>query len=67
MRRSKRLLLTIALSQAAVALGQQFQLPTPNEAIFESGKEADYFTTTIGRTCPSGTFGCVRSEGWQMH
>ena len=67
MRCCKRLLLTIALGQAAVALGQPFQLPTPNQAIFESGKEAEYFTPTIGRTWPSGTFGCVRSEGWQMH
>jgi len=62
-----RLLLTIALGQAAAALGQPFRLPTPNQAIFEAGKEAGYFTPTIGRTWPSGTFGCVRSEGWQMH
>ena len=62
-----RVLLTIALSQAAAALGQSFHLPTPNQAIFEAGKEAGYFTPTIGRTWPSGTFGCVRSEGWQMH
>ena len=57
----------IALGQAIDALGQPFQLPTPNRAIFEAGKEADYFTPTVGRTWPSGTFGCVRSEGWQMH
>ncbi|MFQ3168505.1 MAG: murein DD-endopeptidase MepM/ murein hydrolase activator NlpD [Limisphaerales bacterium] len=62
-----RVLLTIALGQAAAALGQPFHLPTPNQAIFEAGKETDYFTPTIGRTWPSGTFGCVRSEGWQMH
>ena len=62
-----RLFLTIALGQASAALGQPFQLPTPNRAIFEPGKEADYFTPTVGRTWPSGTFGCVRSEGWQMH
>ena len=62
-----RVLLTIALGQAAAALSQPFHLPTPNEAIFEAGKEAGYFTPTIGRTWPSGTFGCVRSEGWQMH
>jgi murein DD-endopeptidase MepM/ murein hydrolase activator NlpD len=62
-----RVLLTIALGQAAAALGQPFHLPTPNEAIFEAGKETDYFTPTIGRTWPSGTFGCVRSDGWQMH
>ena len=62
-----RVLLTIALGQAVAALGQPFHLPTPNQAIFEAGKEAGYFTPTIGRTWPSGTFGCVRSEGWQMH
>ena len=50
MRRCKGLLLTIALGQVAVALGQPFQLPTPNQAIFESGKDADYFTPTIHRT-----------------
>ena len=59
--------MAIALVQAAAALGQPFHLPTPNHAIFEAGKEAGYFTPTIGRTWPSGTFGCVRSEGWQMH
>ena len=62
-----RVLLTITLGQAAAVLGQPFHLPTPNQAIFEAGKEAGYFTPTIGRTWPSGTFGCVRSEGWQMH
>ncbi len=62
-----RLLLMMALGQAAAALGQPFSLPTPNQAIFEPGKETDYFTPTVSRTWPSGTFGCVRSEGWQMH
>ncbi|MEE2948040.1 MAG: M23 family metallopeptidase [Verrucomicrobiota bacterium] len=59
--------LGMALGQAVVALGQPLNLPTPNQAIFEPGNEADYFTPTVGRTWPSGTFGCVRSEGWQMH
>tara|TARA_Y100001934_G_scaffold464_1_gene577 strand:+ start:783 stop:1793 length:1011 start_codon:yes stop_codon:yes gene_type:complete len=61
------LLFLIALGQGDSALGQAFQLPTPNSALFEPGREADYFTPTVGRTWPSGTFGCVRSEGWQMH
>ena len=67
MRSRARLLITVALGQTSVALGQPFCLPTPNQAIFMAGKEADYFTPTVGRTWPSGTFGCVRSEGWQMH
>ena len=52
-----RVLLAIALGQAAAALGQPFHLPTPNQAIFEAGKEAGYFTPTIGRTWPSGLRG----------
>ena len=63
----RQVLIAIALCQAAAALAQPFHLPTPNQAIFVPGTEADYFTPTIGRTWPSGTFGCVRSEGWQMH
>lgn len=59
--------MVIALGQAVTALGQPFHLPTPNQAIFEAGKEADYFTPTVGRAWPSGTFGCVRSGGRQMH
>jgi peptidoglycan LD-endopeptidase LytH len=44
-----------------------FVLPTPNQALLEPGAEDQYFVGTVGRTWPSGTFGCVRSEGWQMH
>jgi len=67
MNRPLALLILIVLGQAISALGQAFQLPTPNRALFEPGNQADYFTPTVGRTWPSGTFGCVRSEGWQMH
>jgi len=57
----------IALGHEVAALGQPLHLPTPNQAIFEPGNEVDYFTPTVGRAWPSGTFGCVRSGGWQMH
>jgi murein DD-endopeptidase MepM/ murein hydrolase activator NlpD len=57
----------MALGQAVSAFGQPLYLPTPNQAIFEPGNEAAYFTPTVGRIWSSGTFGCVRSEGWQMH
>ena len=52
---------------AGVALAQPFHLPTANRALFEKGGEEKFFVGTTGRGWPSGTFGCVRSEGWQMH
>lgn len=47
--------------------GEVFKLPTPNRAIFEKGGEERYFVGTVGKPWTSGTFGCVRSGGWQMH
>jgi murein DD-endopeptidase MepM/ murein hydrolase activator NlpD len=44
-----------------------FQLPTANRSIFEPGGEAKYFVGTVGKSYTSGFFGCVRSEGSQMH
>jgi murein DD-endopeptidase MepM/ murein hydrolase activator NlpD len=56
----------LLLSAWAVA-AQPFQLPTANRAIFEAGGQERYFVPTTGKTWVSGTFGCVRSDGWQMH
>ncbi|MDP6892117.1 MAG: M23 family metallopeptidase [Verrucomicrobiota bacterium] len=68
MSRAPALLTLISLIiQNASVLAQAFQLPTPNRAILLEGQEERYFTPTIGRTWESGTFGCVRSDGWQMH
>ena len=44
-----------------------FVLPTANANIFVAGAEAHYFVPTVGKEWPSGTFGCVRSDGWQLH
>ena len=49
------------------ASGQPFQLPTANRALFEKGGEERYFAPTPGKTWESGTFGCVRSDGRQLH
>lgn len=49
------------------ALAQPFQLPTANRALFEKGGEERYFVGTTGKPWQSGTFGCVRSEGYQLH
>lgn len=42
-------------------------LPTANTNLFVPGAEEHYFVGTVGREWPSGSFGCVRSEGWQLH
>src|SRR5512134_1642955 len=46
---------------------EAFKLPTANDAIFERGAEEKFFVGTVGKPWTSGTFGCVRTEGWQMH
>ncbi len=46
---------------------QPFELPTSNRAIYENGGDERFFVGTVGKTWKSGTFGCVRSEGWQIH
>ena len=47
--------------------GQPIALPTANRALFEPGGEEKYFVGTVGKPWTSGTFGCVRSGGWQVH
>jgi peptidoglycan LD-endopeptidase LytH len=49
------------------ASAQPFGLPTANRAIYEPGGEDRYFVGTVGKGWMTGTFGCVRSDGWQMH
>lgn len=44
-----------------------FQFPTANHALFEPGGSERFFVGTVGKTWESGGFGCVRSDGWQMH
>ena len=58
-----------ALFLLASRLGwaQPFHLPTANRALFDKGAEDKFFVPTTGKTWTSGTYGCVRSGGWQMH
>lgn len=60
------LLMALAILPFSLA-AQPFHLPTANRAIFEAGGEDRFYAPTPGRTWTSGTFGCVRTEGWQMH
>lgn len=49
-------------------VAQTFQLPTANRALFDAdGGGERFFVPTVGKTWKSGCFGCVRTEGWQMH
>lgn len=42
-------------------------MPTANRSLFNLQEQDQYFCPTISRTWESGTYGCVRSGGWQMH
>ena len=72
-RPSKKILATLlalawlgsAASTASAAVS--LVLPTANTNLFVPGAEEHYFVGTVGREWPSGSFGCVRSEGWQLH
>lgn len=49
------------------AVAQPFQLPTANRALFKDGGEERFFVGTPGKPWTTGCFGCVRSDGHQMH
>ena len=62
------LLATTDLSKAvSPAPNGPFQLPTANRALFEKDGEERFFVGTAGKPWATGTFGCVRSGGWQVH
>ncbi|HXC98443.1 MAG TPA: M23 family metallopeptidase, partial [Verrucomicrobiae bacterium] len=46
---------------------QMFQFPTANHALLEPGGEERFFVGTTGKQWTTGTFGCVRSDGQQIH
>lgn len=56
-----------ALAVCFAAQAQPFQLPTANHALYTPGTEEQFFVGTTGKSWVSGTFGAVRSDGWQMH
>jgi murein DD-endopeptidase MepM/ murein hydrolase activator NlpD len=63
--RISRLLAPLLWGSCAAA--QTFFLPTPNRALFTPGAEEKFFAPTPGKTWLAGTFGCVRSDGHQIH
>ncbi len=49
------------------AATEVFILPTANRALFEPAGPAAFFAPVPGRDWNSGRFGCVRSDGRQLH
>src|SRR6185369_9869556 len=56
-----------ALIIPSTATPQPFHFPTANQALLEPGHEDKFFAGTVGKPWTSGTFGCVRTDGWQLH
>jgi len=67
LRRILRLASMAALCASVTMHAEMFRLPTANRAIYEPGGEERFFVGTVGKNWVSGTFGCVRSDGWQIH
>ncbi len=68
MRRLSVALAAALLAAVAVSAQSPFQFPTANHALYESGQELRFFAPTApDKPWTSGSFGCVRSGGWQMH
>lgn len=67
--RSARSVLLLLLSVVALRLtAQPFQLPTANRAILDPDGGAErFYVGTAGKPWTSGRFGCVRTDGHQLH
>jgi len=64
----RRLCIALGVSLFIGSLhAQPFYLPTANRAIYEPGGEDKFFAPTPGKVWTSGCFGCVRSDGHQLH
>lgn len=64
-----RLALAVFGSSALTLIAQSpFQFPTANHALYDVGQELKFFApTSPDRPWTTGSFGCVRTDGWQMH
>lgn len=68
-RRAVLLFATLVLFFCANLLAQSpFQFPTANHFLYDPGQELKFFAPTApDKPWTSGSFGCVRSDGQQMH
>jgi len=59
---------TFLLLALPASAQQPFHFPTANQTLFDpDGGGEKFFVPTVGKTWTSGCFGCVRTDGWQMH
>jgi murein DD-endopeptidase MepM/ murein hydrolase activator NlpD len=67
--RVRRFALAGLLFSATILSAQTpFQFPTANHALYETGSELKFFAPTApDKPWTTGSFGCVRTDGWQMH
>jgi murein DD-endopeptidase MepM/ murein hydrolase activator NlpD len=57
----------VCLFVSISAWAQPFAFPTANHALYEPGGEDRFLVGTAGKPWTTGSFGCVRSDGWQIH
>lgn len=58
---------TLLTTQASLLGELHFAFPTANHALIKEGGEEAFFVGTPGKPWQSGSFGCVRSSGYQFH
>lgn len=66
----RHLLSTAAVLAACPGMFAQspFQFPTANHSLYQVGDELKFFAPTApDKPWTSGSFGCVRNDGWRMH
>jgi murein DD-endopeptidase MepM/ murein hydrolase activator NlpD len=65
----RAILSTFILTSCVRVLAQSpFQFPTANHALYQPGSELKFFAPTApDKPWTSGSFGCVRNDGWRMH
>ena len=62
------LLAVVCLSALKLSAQSPFQFPTANHTLYDVGSELKFFApTSPDRSWTTGSFGCVRTDGWQMH
>ena len=61
-------LVVIIFAAAKLSAQSPFQFPTANHALYDAGSDLKFIApTTPDRSWTSGSFGCVRNDGWRMH
>ena len=61
-------LAVIIFAAAKLSAQSPFRFPTANHALYDAGSDLKFIApTTPDRSWTSGSFGCVRNDGWRMH